>query len=472
MNTKQLSALALLPLVACGGQQASETPSPAEKNNLLFLLIDDLRPELGCYGNSEVLTPNIDALAASGTQFQRAYSNIPVSGASRASLLTGLRPKEGRFISYYAEIDKDAPEVPTIGELFKNNGLTTHSNGKVVHHASTDALRSWTEQWMPHVKIDYQWENYLTNTEYNPKVRYFTECLDVPDSAYYDGKTTLKAIADLRKFKESGERFFLAVGLLKPHLPFNAPKKYWDMYDSTKITLPATDEMDRSGFPANAFHNWGEIRSYTDVSWTEPCLPHDQAIRMIHGYRACVSYTDAQVGLILDELKALGLDKNTTVVLIGDHGWSLGDHGEWCKHSNFEKTSHVPTMIAGPGIPVGKKIDLVTESIDLYPTFCDLVGVAVPEHCQGNSLMPLINGNEEGWDNTALIQWNNGRYGRTLITQTHEYTEWRDKEGEVIEQMLFDHQADPEEVNNIASDNKALCDEMSADLQARFAKVN
>ena len=421
----------------------------ANKKNILFIIVDDLRPELNCYGAKHMKTPNIDKLASQGTMFQNAYCNVPVSGASRASLFSGLRPGNTRYWDVNAEIDREAPGTVTLPQYFKENGYATISNSKVIHGKEDAKSRSWSEIWMPEGKSQ-TWRDYLGEENLSvEKMRRGPgayECLDVDDNEYFDGKTADKTINDLQQFKKTGQPFFLAVGILKPHLPFNAPKKYWDMYDANEINVPGTFDFDRTGFPNQAFHNYNEIRYYNSIPAKEE-IPADEAINLIHGYRACVSYADAQVGRILDELKRLELDNNTIVVLLGDHGWSLGDHNQWCKHSNFNIVNNAPLIIKTPNGKKKKSEAKVVEFVDIYPTLCEATGLPIPAHTEGESLVALMNGKDKNWKDCAIVKWHGGI---SYFDRNYGYTQWNTKTGEFQNHMLFDYSKDKQEVNNIA----------------------
>ncbi len=441
--------------------------------NVLFIIVDDLRPELNCYGADYIVSPNIDKLAAESAQFMSAYSNIPVSGASRASLMTGLRPTRTQFVDVESLIERDAPNIPTIAKHFRDNGYTTISNSKVIHGAG-DAAESWDEVWMPAYEDTTRrtWRDYLSpdnlskeRTRHGPEA---FESMDVEDDAYYDGKTARKSIADLQRLKESGDPFFMAVGIVKPHLPFNAPKKYWDLYPEQSISLPESFYFDRSGFPSQVFHTWGELRYYRDID-DKADIGAELAKKLIRGYRACVSYADAQVGRILDELERLGLDENTTVVLIGDHGWSLGDHNQWCKHSNFSVANHTVMMVRLAGEKRGRKIETITEFVDLYPTICAAAGVEIPSHTEGENLVPSITDSKTTSKDYAVVKW---KRGVTLIDPKYTYTEWYNDNDGSIANMLFDRANDPHELRNLANDPKykIIVDQQSELLRTRRGK--
>lgn len=452
MNNKYLfSCVTSLLLGGSMSVAAKQKADTANRKNVLFLIMDDLRPELNCYGAHYMKTPNIDRLSRQGVMFENAYCNVPVSGASRASMFTGLRPAITRFWDVNALIDVEAKGTITLPQHFRENGYTTISNSKVIHGKNDACERSWDEVWKPTLKSS-TWRDYLGDENLSVErlkggpAAY--ECLDVADNEYSDGKTADKAIADLQRLSTSSKPFFLAVGILKPHLPFNAPKRYWDLYDESKISLPETFNFDRTGFPDKAFHNYNEIRYYRDIP-AKSDIPVEEAIKLIRGYRACVSYADAQVGRILDELNRLGLDKNTIVVLVGDHGWSLGDHNQWCKHSNFNIVNNAPLIIRVPGNKKRGPESKVVEFVDLYPTLCDLAGLPTPSHVEGLSMKKLLMDKDDKWKDCAIVKWHGGL---TYFDRNYGYTEWCDNQGNVTDQMLFTYRNDPLETVNLADD--------------------
>ncbi|WP_026210485.1 sulfatase [Flexithrix dorotheae] len=439
--------IAMLVSFSCQNPKESETEkSEAGKPNILFIAVDDLRPELGVYGAKHIKSPAIDKLSAESLVFDRAYCNIPVCGASRASLLSGIRPGRHRFIGYSTYLDEDYPGVTSLPKHFKNNGYTTISNGKIYHHKDDDKM-AWNEVWKPAGALsprDFASDKNVEIDNTEGKRGYPYENANVPDSAYNDGKIADKTVQDLKKLKEKGEPFFMAVGFLKPHLPFNAPAKYWDLYDSTQISLPE-NYLQPETTPKAAYHNFGELRHYSGVPKKGP-VSDELANKLIHGYYASVSYTDAQIGKLLDALKTLELDQNTIVILWGDHGWNLGDHQLWCKHCNFESSLHVPLILKVPGQTSGKHTSAIAEFIDIYPSLSELAGLPIPEHTDGESLVPLINGLNRTKD-FAISKFHDGV---TLVKGNLFYTEWLDKEDQVRARMLFDHSNDPLELNNLA----------------------
>lgn len=454
--------------------QASKSNIPEQKMpNILFIAVDDLRPELGCYGKADIRSPNIDRLAKTGIVFKNAFCNFPVSGPSRASLLSGIYPSQSRFIKWNCSQDEELPGIVSLPMHFKNNNYRTVSLGKIYNNFG-DAMGSWDYEWRPPATTTQFWDyqsaesiriheersiDWINNTS----VRNFEnlphtrgpafEHPDVPDNAYMDGKIAGKAIDELQNLKNSSQPFFLAVGFHKPHLPFNAPGRYWDMYDHHKIKLPLNNQFSKDA-PDAAISYWSELRGYSGIPQKGP-LVDSTALNLIHGYYACISYVDAQIGLVLNALEDLGLSENTIVILWGDHGWFLGEHGFWCKNSNFKKALQSPLIIRVPG----KKADIRTEALvdflDIYPTLCDFAGLSKPVHLQGKSFAALIDDPEQPWKEEIFCRCS----GETILTKTHAYTEWLSYETmQPHARMLYDHRSDPEENINISekSENKEL----------------
>ena len=468
MNCKEHSMKHLL-IFLFGGifflTSCNQAPAPGiefpENPNFLLFFIDDLRPELGCYGHSQIHSPHIDQLAEGGLRFDKAYCNVPVCGASRASLMTGARPTPQRFLTYYTRADEDLPTQTTLPEFFKEKGYQTVSLGKIFHHGN-DSQDSWSQPpWHAEPSRVSSWRDYITdaiveNFSSEDHEEPSTErAIDAHDTAYIDGKTATKAIRMLRQFSEKKEPFMLWVGFVKPHLPFNAPSRYWDLYDRDSIKL-ATYPFQPKNAPDQAMHNSGELRGYTDIPAEGP-VSDEKAAELIHGYYACVSYTDALVGQVLEELKHLELDKNTIVALFGDHGWNLGEHGLWCKHCNFNTSLQVPLIIRIPGQENTKKQSIagstegLVEFVDLYPTFVDLAGFEVPEYLSGKSLLPLIENPGMDWKDPVFARY--GR-GNSIIGKDEIYTEYIRslKDTSVIAKMMYDHRSDPDETHNIVEE--------------------
>lgn len=436
--------------------------SAQQQPNILFIAIDDLRPELNCYGAGQIKSPNIDKLAAQGLIFNRAYCNVPVCGASRASLLTGVRPTRTRLLDHKTQKDVDYPDVVSLPMLLKKNNYITISNGKVYHNEHDDAL-AWDEIWHP----DALWDFALPESQHirkETKRGLPVEAADVADTVYRDGKLALKVIADLKKLKKQNQPFFLTMGVAKPHLPFTAPKKYWDLYDRDAIQLPESYIQPEST-PKEAFHRFGELRQYEGIP-KEGDLSEEVAKELIHGYYACVSYIDAQIGLVLDELERLDLAENTIVILWGDHGWNLGDHKLWCKHVTFETALRTPLILKVPGQTKGQRTDAITEYIDIYPTLAELTGLKAPETAVGQSMVPIIQGqsSEKDW---AVCKFKDAV---TLVKNDLFYTEWIDDQGIAYARMLFDHKTDPLELDNLAEKEEyaEIVQNLAKELRAKW----
>lgn len=444
----------------CSSAHAAEPTQP----NVLFIAVDDLRPELACYGRQHIYSPSIDRLAASGVLFEKAYCMVPTCGASRASLMTGLRPLRNRFVSYLTKAEVDAPGITTLNTHFRDKGYRTISLGKVFHH-KTDNSHGWSEPaWRPSQERWYRLpENHRLHMDGQKQRRKKRgpawESADVPDNAYSDGILAERAIAELGRLKERDQPFFMAVGFAKPHLPFIAPEKYWKLYDHSQIELPDNYHVPRDA-PSESIHNSGELRSYFGIPARGP-VSHETARNLIHGYYACVSYTDAQIGNLLAELEQLKLAENTIVVLWGDHGWNLGEHTLWCKHSCYETSMQIPLIVRAPGIQGGQRRSGLVESIDLYPTLCELAGLNLPGHLQGRSFAGLMEDSQVEWK-TAVV----GRFrdGDTIRTAGFRFTEYSNKPGRRTAAMLYDHVADPGENVNVVGFRQQVVAEMTKQL--------
>lgn len=455
-----LGALALLGLFYTFAANKTRHQPP----NVLFIAVDDLRPELNFYGATHIQSPHLNQLAKESLVFNRAYCNVPVCGASRVSLLTGTRPTRFRYLNFRTAKDEDYPNVPSLPMLLKQKGYQTISNGKIYHHLKDDSL-AWNEIWSPDRKYAYATTEYQ-EIRANTYRRMPLERAEVPDSAYRDGKLAMKTMRDLQKLKSQDEPFFLAVGFYKPHLPFTAPQKYWDLYDRADIQLP-DNYLQPASTPKKAFHRFGELRNYETIP-KEGDLEEAMAKELIHGYYACVSYIDAQIGLILAELERLALAENTLVILWGDHGWNLGDHKLWCKHCTFASSLQVPLILKVPGKTNGKKTDDITEFIDIYPSICDLTGIEKPPHLEGESFAMLVKGGKRKKD-FAVSKFNDAV---TLIQGSYFYTEWTDKQGIPYARMLFDHETDPLELDNLAEKESysTVVEKLAKELRNKWGK--
>ena len=324
--------------------------SPAPRPNVLFIVVDDLRTSLGCYGDTLARSPNMDRLAAAGVRFARAYCHQAVCGPSRTSMLTGRLPDNTRVWHNRNLFRVTHPDLVTLPQLFKNNGYQALSLGKVF---SGDERELDPQSWSaPEVLKEKGWKNYVLPADGGRGKGVAFESADVPDDGYPDGKLANCAVETLGQLKQRGRPFFLAVGFFKPHLPFNAPKRYWDLYDPSVFDLKdgATGVEDA---PDLAMHSHRELAGYKGIPEDE-CVSAAQARTLRHGYYACVSYVDAQVGKVLEALKQLDLDKNTIVIVWGDHGYSLGEKNRWCKGTNFDRDARAPLMICAGGYQAGR----------------------------------------------------------------------------------------------------------------------
>ncbi len=426
--------------------------------NVLFIAVDDLRPELGCYGADHIKSPVIDGLAASGLVFMRAYCQVAVCGASRASLLTGLRPTPYRFLNYYTHAEKDAPGAMTLPEEFKKNGYYCISNGKIFHHTDDTEDRSWSEPaWKPSMNaldtLDPESKTLVSKKGRGPVF----EAPDVHDSAYPDGQIADKTIHDLKRMKQDGKPFFIACGFLKPYLPFYAPKKYWDLYDRESMVV--ADNQYRPKNAPRSLKGSGEFNNYHNRHME---INSDEWHRsMRHGYYACVSYIDAQIGRVLETLDQLELRENTIIILWGDHGWHLGEHNFWGKHNVMHLSTRSPLIVSAPGFNAGRQSDRLVEFVDIYPTLCDLAGIKTVNHgLQGSSFKPLLKNSDQPWKKAVF-----SRFGpaRSVLTERYNYGEFKNGD-----RMLYDLENDTAENVNIAenTEQQTLVNELSQLLRS------
>jgi iduronate 2-sulfatase len=432
--------------VVCCVPLSAQTLS--EEKNILFIAVDDLRAQLGCYGDQEIVSPNIDALASRGVLFNNAYCNVPRCGASRASVITGIRAPADIWNCY---------EIPltyiTLPAWLSKHGYHTISNGKVLHYIK-DRKYDWHEVWRSAEvyfgKQDWGkyntygiWQNPLSAQHVHPASGRgpYCEWAVVPDDAYQDGKVAEKTIVDLRRLKESDKPFFLACGFWRPHLPFNAPKKYWDLYNRNQIEL-ADNYYPPLNNPAQNV-SAKEFERYARTGEEKSSKAFQAEAR--HAYYACVSYVDAQIGKVLDALDSLGLTDNTIVILWSDHGFLLGEHSFWGKQNTLRESLRVPLIVSAPGLAKNDQADALIELVDLYPTICELAGLPKPDHLHGSSFVPVLQNPKRDWKQAAFSRFSGCE---AVKTERYLYTQWDDG-GEVVP-MLFDHQTDPGENENIA----------------------
>jgi len=436
-------------------------PGVAEQNigrpSVLLICVDDLKPVMGCYGDAVARTPNIDMLAKRGVLFESAYCNQAVCSPSRNALMTGLRPQTLGIYDLPTHFRLAAPDAVTVAAYFRQHGYETQGMGKILHtgHGNTEDEASWSvPHWRPKAP-QYQLAESTSDkrdSKNGPRGT-ATESADVDDDAYGDGQIALEAVQRIdHAAAKSDQPFFIAVGFLKPHLPFVAPKKYWDLYDPAKLPMPQVLEPPKDA-PSYAPQFGGELRQYSDMPQQGPISPEDTR-RLIHGYYAATSYTDAQIGKVLKALEVNGLAKNTIVVLWGDHGWHLGDHSMWCKHTNYEQAARIPLIVASPGCAVGQKTKSLVETVDLYPTLCELAGLPVPVGLDGTSFATTLKSPETGTRESVIhVYPRGGRLGRAIRTDRYRMVEWKipGTPAETAEYELYDYQTDPLETVNLAA---------------------
>ena len=466
------------------------------KRNVLFIAIDDLKPLLGCYGYDYMITPNIDKVAYEGVIFENAHCQQAVCGPARASILTGMRPDYTGVWDLRTRMRHVNPDILAMPQYFKNNGYSTVAIGKVYDPRCVDKKYdgvSWTIPYSESSKYKYPKEygppalSYYANKfakdtvhkieaearakgvsnihayvseRYKPSV----ECADVSDDAYMDGQICNNALKYMEELSETGKPFFLAVGFKRPHLPFAAPKKYWDLYKRDEVKLadyqkPVVDGVDM------AYHNHGELSSYSDIppvnSFSDiftKLLPDEKQRELIHGYYASISFIDALVGKLLKRLEELNIEENTTIIIWGDHGWHLGDHALWCKHTNFEQATRVPLIIKGKDVDKGVHKHPV-EFVDVFPTLCEMSGLKIPQILQGKSLVPVLSDVNYKVKDYAVSQFARGKNeGYSLRTDRYRFTLWiMDNyhtyspfdENMVIDCELYDYETDPDETINL-----------------------
>lgn len=461
--------LVLLWLMSSQLAYGQATTQPSAKPNILLIMVDDLRPELGVYGQEHMITPHIDRLANKGTLFKKAYTNFSICGPSRATLLSSLYPSNKRFLEWNCSLDQDVPGVVSLPMHLRNNNYRTISYGKIFNNLD-DGKGSWDELWRPVVDSPdmIAWE-YLSKegrkifedinqarlkdlrtrtSNHLPLYGPAYESADVPDDAYMDGKVAVKAIEKLQELKlNTAQPFFLAVGFYKPHSPFNAPKKYWDLYDPATLPMPALTQPALNA-PDLLKVDRGGVRGYYGIPKKEP-IPDSLARAIRHGYFACVSYIDTQVGKILNALEYYGLDKNTIVIFIGDQGHQLGDHGLWDKNQCYQTSSQVPLIVKLPQQEKPMVLSQLVENVDLYPTICDLVGLRRPFHLQGKSFAKLFSKPELA--GKEAVYYRSSPNGETILTANYAYTAYYDPKKRLVAQVLFDLQKDPYENNNVAN---------------------
>ncbi len=494
------------------GGDVVESPKEGTKDkmNVLFIAIDDLKPLLNSYGSSQMHTPNIDKLASKGMIFTNAHCQQAVSGPTRASLLPGMRPDYTGVWDLKTRMRDVNPDILAMPEYYQQNGYETVAIGKIYDPRCVDKQYdkpSWSIPYSESSKYNYPAEygepvlsyyaspkskeiaqklrneakekgisnvNEYLRANYKPS----TESADVPDDAMMDGQICNNALNYMDQLSKSDKPFFLAVGFKRPHLPFAAPKKYWDLYDRDKIELAEYQGKVKNGVDI-AYHKYGELRAYTDIPQLEEFtdifkdkLPVAKQEELIHGYYACVSFIDAQVGRLMDKLEETGLAKNTVVVLWGDHGWHLGDHALWCKHTNFEQATRVPLIFSLPEQKQTGEYKHPVEFLDIFPTLCEATGLKTPEQLQGKSLIPAMENPDKEIKAYAVSQFSRGdKMGYSIRTNRYRLTVWMknhyrsylpfDKKL-IYDCELYDYEKDPNETVNLyrSKDHKKVVNKL------------
>lgn len=525
--------------VACKGEKPIEQ-TIAKRPNILFIAVDDLRPELGAYGSEIAITPNIDKLATEGLLFENAYCQQAICSPSRASLMTGARPETIGVFENYTYFRDENPDIITLPQHFKNNGYETVYTGKIYHGRFTDTALSWSRKpalnKIKHAKPDYpgayalkkNQEIYKKNqaeirAKYNSVSHYALgrgpafEMADVEDHEYIDGYHTELAIATMEEMVEKNEKpFFLGLGFRLPHLDWNAPKKYWDLYDRDDIPM-ATHTTAPENAAAMGLHASFELRVRHGIPKTGP-IEGELAKTLKHAYLASVSYVDAQIGKMISALERTGQRENTVIILWSDHGWHLGDMGVWGKATNYEIATRVPLVISTPDMPEstrGQKTKALVELVDIYPTLAELSGLELPDHLEGQSFVPLLDNPKRTWKKTAFSQfptpalrewaanpltaqmretyfgplinevegriiqqqakkWDRDLYenrlmGYSMRTEHFRFVAWKDRtttEMAPIAVELYDHRTDPSETKNIAAEHPDIVADLTTQLQA------
>lgn len=459
--------LATLQPVTAGTKEVNKA-----RPNILFIAVDDLKPLIRAYGDHIAITPGMDRLAREGMTFQNCYVQQAICGPTRASILTGMRPDKTKVWDLDTDFRQVNPNAVSIPEYFIRNGYESAGVGKIYHESSIGAghdAPSWSIPW---VKVNAP--NYvLAKGDEFPA----TECADVPDNTYKDGRVAEEGIKLMQQLKDKGKPFMLSIGFAKPHLPFVAPKKYWDLYRRDQFKI-APFQQKASNSPDIAYHEAGEIKHYTDIpqfdNYSENELEHlskEKQLELIHGYYAATSYMDAQLQKVLNELDRLGLTENTIVVFWGDHGWHLGDHGLWCKHTNFEQATHACFLMRVNGMAKNSKPTTQCEFVDIFPTMCELANIPTPAYLDGVSLVPAMKKPKVELREYSFSQYPRGKnMGYSIRTKRFRYTAWIGdsysaekpfSEANIIASEMYDYEKDPLETKSVVGDLQYTKDEAS-----------
>lgn len=460
MKSKILLSVFLLFLAAQSPIAYAASGGSAVRPNVLFILIDDLKPIMKSYGDDKAVTPNLDELAAQATLFTRAYVQYPVCGPSRASMLTGLRPEVSGVMDLKTRMRDVHPDILTLPGFFKRAGYQTAGVGKVFDPRNVDSRAdedpaSWS--------IPYRQSSGIADKMNDPNLA--VRSIDAPNAQFIDGQILERGIELLRGMAASDQPFFLAVGFKKPHLPFVAPKKYFDLYDRESFQLADFQQAPAHSDPDYLLGQNGELLSYfpTPPSGNE-VTPYEEPVNeahqreLLHGYYAATSFVDSLVGELLQELDQTGKASDTIVVVWGDHGFHLGDHLKWGKHTTMEQANRIPLLIKVPGID-GGATPALAESLDLFPTLAELAGLEAPTDLQGESLVPVLKDKNATFRPVAISQYKRlGAYGYSMRTDRYRYTEWIESDGTIVYRDLYDMLNDPGETANVAGlkENTAL----------------
>ena len=461
-------------LIICSCNSSNSYSDLNEKTNVLFIMTDDLNCDLGSYNHDQVISPNIDKLAEDGFLFENAHIQWPQCGQSRASFMTGLYSDQTKHTKLNVDIRTTIPDVITLGQRFRQRGYKSVRIGKIYHYdnpgsigtSSADDIYTWDYTINPYGRDkeeEYKIKT-LKTRQYGGTLSWLEA--EGSDEEQTDGIIATEAIEQLEKFAKSGENFFLGVGFFKPHTPYVAPKKYFEMYDINNIDIPEMSEDFLKTIPEPAAIS---LRHKGDGKGNQYDLSKSEAQEIKRAYYATVSFLDAQVGRIIKKLKDTGLDKNTVVVFSSDHGYHLGEKGHWQKQTLYEKTTRVPLIFSGPGIVSGKKSNSPVELIDIYPTLMDLTKIKTPKHVVGRSLKPILVGEKSEVRKNALTRLNNGY---SMKTNQHRITMWGNKGEFGFE--LYDHLSDSNELINLANsiEFKPLLDSLTVVLYERIKNAN
>ncbi len=428
-----------------------------KRMNVLFIAVDDLKPILGCYGDGKVKTPNIDRLAKNGTIFLSNHCQQAVCAPTRASLLTGLRPDNTKVWDLKTQMRDVVPDILTMPQYFRSQGYETAATGKIYDFREVDKKhdeRSWS--------VPYKRESAKGASEAKTKIS--VQASDKPDSSFVDYEITENGLEFLDQLANKERPFFVAVGIHKPHLPFIVPKKYFDMYDRNSFEIHPFQEKSKNA-PDFAFQPGWELRNYEDIP-DDGEITVDKQKELIHGYYAAVSFVDELVGKLMDKVEKLGVKGNTVIILWGDHGWHLGDHGMWCKHSNFEQATRSPLIISAPNFKGNQIVKSVTEFLDVFPTLCSLTGIEIPVHLEGKSLAPVMKNTKAKVKEYAVSQFHRNPKlgdveGYAFRTDKFRYVVWLPinirldhnyDESKIVARELYDYTKDPMEKVSVVDD--------------------